>query len=516
MLNRNKSKIRILVLVALVLILAFPVAAQDDMNELVIRVAETFTSLDTLGIGSSGAHKTFVYGLHEPLIRLELDGSFTPVLATDWSISDDKLTITMSLREGVVFHDGTPFNAEAAAWNIEAAKSAEIGDITAGYQSIDSVDVLDEYTIQINMAQPDANILIELAAGGTTQALLASPTAYETMGPDVYSINPVGTGPFKFASWEPGVEVVAVPFDDYWGENDSNVDRVVFRVILDNSAATLNYQSGDIHALSEVLATQLPILETVAGTVVEYMAQGVNMLTLNTQKAPFDNVHNRRAVRYAIDAEPVINLVYGGLAQPARGIVPPNAWSYNPDAPAMITRDLDAARAELEAAGNPEGFEFNVSVVAQPYRIQVLEIMQASLAEVGINLIIQANERARHVEVLVTGPDFEDAGFVQVLQHFAAPEAYLYRGPGCNARIKQVQYCTEEYDNLEKSLPGIFDLEERAAALQQMDQIGTRDVAVIPYLYTVIPWVYRGDILENVGLNGIRRLDWVNIRFREE
>ena len=298
--------------------------------------------------------------------------------------------------------------------------------------------------------------------------------------------------------------------EDYWGESSGNADRVTVRIILDASATTLNYQSGDIHAIFSLRASELPLLEAVAGTVSGSVARGINVLALNRHRPPFDNIHNRRAVMHAIDVEPVINLVYGGLAQPARGITPPNSWAFSEESPPVITRDLDAARAELAAAGNAEGFEFSVSVVAQPFRIQVLEIMQASLAEVGISLIIQANERARHIAALREDTDIAEAGFVQILAQRSAPEGYLEPFAGCSAALLMVRHCTDEYEALREELPGIFDSADRAAHVRRMNDITWREMIAVPYLYPRIPYVYRGDIIDDFALNGYGLLDWTN------
>ena len=511
MLNRNLSRIRILALLALVLILAGSVSAQDAMNEFVIGVSETVVTLDMSIRSPSLAHKQVSYAIYEPLLRLGTDGSINPSLASDWTLSDDKLTITLNLREGVTFHDGSTLDAETVVWNINGARDAEFGDgALADYGRIESVEASDDLTVQVNMSAPDANILAALAAGSDSKALIMSRAAYEALGADEYAFNPSGTGPFKLASWEPGVELVLERNEDYWGESSGNADRVSFRIILDASATTLNYQSGDIHAIFSLRASELPLLEAVPGTVSGGVARGVNVLALNLHRPPFDNIHNRLAVMHALDVEPIINLVYGGLAQPARGITPPNSWAFSEESPSAITRDLDAARAELAAAGNPEGFEFNVSVVSQPFRIQVMEIMQASLAEVGINLIIQANERARHIAALREDTDIAEAGFVQILASLSAPEAYLGPFAGCNAPLKMVRYCSDEYEALRAELPGIFDSAERAAQVRRMNDLAWREAISVPYLYPQIPYVYRGDIIEDFALNGYGLLDWTN------
>ena len=511
MFNEIRPRVRTLALLGLVLVLAGAVGAQGMTNEFVIGVSETVVTLD-MGIRSpSLAHKQVSYAIYEPLLRLGTDGSINPGLASDWTMSDDRLTITLNLRDGVTFHDGSALDADAVVWNIDAARDPDFGDgALADYGRIESVEAVDDLTVQINMSAPDANILPALAAGSDARALIMSRAAYEALGADEYAFNPSGTGPFKLANWEPGVELVLERYANYWGESRGNADRVSFRIILDASAATLNYQSGDVHAMFSVSAPELPLLEAVSGTVSGAVARGVNVLALNQHRPPFDNIHNRRAVMYAIDVEPVIHLVYGGLAQPARGITPPNSFAFSDESPPAIARDLDAARAELAAAGNPDGFEFEVSVVAQPFRIQVLEIMQASLAEVGISLVIQANERARHIAALREDTDIAEAGFVQILAALSAPEAYLSRFAGCSANIKIVGYCTDEYEALVAELPGLFDSAERVAHVRRMNELAWRDTVSVPYLYPQLPYVYRGDIIEGFALNGYGLLDWTN------
>ena len=246
--------------------LAGSVSAQDAMNEFVIGVSETVVTLDMSMRSPSLAHKQVSYAIYDPLLRLETDGSISPSLAADWTISDDKLTITLNLREGVAFHDGSTLDADTVVWNINGARDPEFGDgAVVDYRRIESVEALDDLTVQVNMSEPDANLMVALAASTDARALIMSRAAREALGADEYAFNPSGTGPFKLASWEPGVELVLERNEDYWGESSGNADRVTFRVILDASATTLNYQSGDIHAIFSLRASELPLLEAVDG-----------------------------------------------------------------------------------------------------------------------------------------------------------------------------------------------------------------------------------------------------------
>ena len=421
---RNRSRIRILVLLALVLILAGSVSAQDAMNEFVIGVSETVVTLDMSMRSPSLAHKQVSYAIYDPLLRLGTDGSISPSLATDWTISDDKLTITLNLREGVAFHDGSPLDADTVVWNINGARDPEFGDgAVVDYGRIESVEALDDLTVQVNMSQPDANIT-GCACG---QQRRASPdhvpaAAYEALGADEYAFNPSGTGPFKLASWEPGVELVLERNEDYWGESSGNADRVTIRVILDASATTLNYQSGDIHAIFSLRASELPLLEAVDGTVSGAIARGVNVLALNQHRPPFDNIHNRRAVMHALDVEPVINLVYGGLAQPARGITPPNSWAFSEESP---PRDHAGILMLLARSWRRQETR---KVLNSTYRLlrnrfvsRYWRSCRRVLQKLGCSLIIQANERARHIAALREDNDIAEAGFVQILAHRGTP-----------------------------------------------------------------------------------------------
>ena len=111
--NKSKSILKLVVVLGLVLLLTSAVTAQDNVKEFTVLSSETFTQLNTAILAPSNGHSTLMFGIHEPLIRLNPDGSFSPCLATDWSVSDDGLTYTFHLRQGVTFHDGTPWNADA-------------------------------------------------------------------------------------------------------------------------------------------------------------------------------------------------------------------------------------------------------------------------------------------------------------------------------------------------------------------------------------------------------------------
>ena len=208
MINRNRSRIRILALLALVLMLAGSVGAQDAMSEFVIGVSETVVTLDMSMRSPSLAHKQVSYAIYDPLLRLGTDGSINPSLASDWSLSDDKLTVTLNLREGIAFHDGSPLDADTVVWNINGARDAEFGDgAVADYGRIESVEALDDLTVQVNLSQPDNNILLALAAGSDARTLIMSRAAYEDLGADEYAFNPSGTGTVQIGQLGTGSRV---------------------------------------------------------------------------------------------------------------------------------------------------------------------------------------------------------------------------------------------------------------------------------------------------------------------
>jgi len=189
-------------------------------------------SLDPL-FGDAPSKDRSIYNLfYETLLRIGPDGEREPILAECWNIEDNNQTITFNLRKGIKFHDGTDFNAEVAAYNLRRASKPD-SPVRDQFETIESINVIDKYTLQIKLKSPSAIIFAVLAQEA---GMMISPTALENLGED-YHRNPVGTGPMKFEKWLGGEQIEAVPFEKYWRNGDDNqplpyLNKVVVRFII--------------------------------------------------------------------------------------------------------------------------------------------------------------------------------------------------------------------------------------------------------------------------------------------
>ncbi|MCA9917133.1 MAG: ABC transporter substrate-binding protein [Anaerolineales bacterium] len=432
-------------------------------------------------------------GLFDTLVRVTPDGEVIPWLAESWDISDDGLSIVFHLREGVNFIDGTPVNADAV---IASADLFQDPDLYLGRSvlSMSGWEKVDDYTVEFTFDYPDATALYTLSSGTTA---IISPTAWETMGPEEFAINPVGSGPYMLEKWEPGVEIIMVKNPDYWQEGVGLADTIVWRNFQDGGAAVLAAQAGELDLLMQQEPKDVPLFLGIDGFQVDSVKAGWYSLVLNTRIPPFDKIENRMAFAYAIDYNALVNVGFEGWASPAEGLIPPDSWAYVPGSVAPLTMDLDAAREMLAAACNPDGFTFKVSVTPQPFRSQLLQIMQSSLSEVGITLEIEVNEFARHIEILRDDHNGANAGFVVQQNLHPDPAQWMRLYAGCNALVGMSGWCDPEsgLDELLAASVATFDRDERIAILDEANKMEMEQFVVIPYAFNQTIYAWNSDKL---------------------
>ena len=251
-----------------------------------------------------------------------------PCLAETWSLSADGRTCIFALREGVKFHDGTPLNATAVAWNFNRQtdpnapgyfSSADFAGGSAFLGNIEAVRVLDEQRLEFRLKKPSAALLSNLA---TAAAFLISPRALADYGEGLPR-HPVGTGPYKLREWMPNERIVLEANPDYWGRK-AKCNRVVFKVVPNSSARFIQLQTGQVHAMDGLDPNDLDSVRAEKSLkLVE--APGINLafLAFNCRKPPMDRVEFRQAVAMAIQKQPLIESVYRGAAVAAACVLPP-------------------------------------------------------------------------------------------------------------------------------------------------------------------------------------------------
>jgi len=391
-------------------------AAEMGEETLIFAQSADAGTLDP-ALETSGNSLAPAYHIYEGLTDFE-PGTTTPLprLATAWEASEDGLEWTFTLREGVTFHDGTPFNADAVVFNFErwwdtdnpynlgADQFIYWDYMFQGFKGdensvVAGIEKVDDMTVKLMLNRPNASLLNTLAMENFR---FASPTAVMEQG-ETYGTaegRAVGTGPFMVEDWVKEDRLTLVRNDDYWGQMPS-LKRIVYRVIPDTSAAFLALQAGDIDMLSLwaspgpediAVAKEDPNLQVVYNP-----AFNVGYLGLNHAKEWLQNENARLAIAHAIDKQAIIDSLYPGDAETAKEFQPPSLWGYNdaiedyPYDPALAAEYLQAAIDE--GVQIPDPVIFYVMPVSRAYYPQPQptgELIQAYLAEIGINAEIQS------------------------------------------------------------------------------------------------------------------------------
>ena len=350
--------------------------------------------------GAAAAIDEVVYAnVFEGLTRFGPDGSVLPGLAESWEIAPDGLSWVFTLREGVTFHDGLPLTAEDVAFSFERAMAEDSTNAQKQlFEGINSVNVIDDRTVEIGLDTPKGALLWNLAWG---DAVIVSPASAETNATD-----PVGTGPFRFERWVQGDQVELVRNDDYWGE-PAALDGVTFKFISDPTAAFAAMMAGDIDAFPNFPAPENlaqfqadPRFSVIVGT-----TEGETILAMNNARAPFDDVRVRRAVAHAIDRSAIIDGAMFGYGTPIGSHFAPHHPAYE-DLTGMSAFDPEMAKALLAEAGLADGFETTLTLPPPSYARRGGEIIASQLRDVGIEAEIINVEWAQWLEQVFKGKDF--------------------------------------------------------------------------------------------------------------
>lgn len=385
-------------LAATALALVAPAAAQTPPNVLVIGQIAEPASLDP-HVSTAANDFRIAVNLYDGLVRnkpgtLEIE----PALATDWTISEDGLVYTFTLREGVSFHDGSPFNAEAVKFNFERMLNEDHPFAATGpfplaffFSSVKSVEAKDDLTVVFTLNEPFAPFMSNLAS---PTGLIVSPAAVEQYGAD-YGRHPSGTGPFKFEEWKSNTSVVASRNESYW-DGAAPLEAVIFRPITDANTRVAEMLSGGIDVLLETPPDNVARFRDDASyQVVEAVGPHVWYVMLNAKEGPFADKRVRQAVNYAVNKQSLVDDVLQGTAEVSAGPIPPAFnWAYNEDV-APYPYDPEMAKKLLAEAG-AEGAKLTFLVteggsgMLDP--VPMGTAIQADLAAVGLDVEIKTYE----------------------------------------------------------------------------------------------------------------------------
>lgn len=439
-----------------------------------------------------------LYQICEGLVRFKSGTlEIEPCLASAYSISPDGLTYRFDLREGVTFHDGTPLTAEAALFSFRRQMEEDHPGHLPGanfqywrflYQDVASVETDGPMTVVFQLHQPNASLLNSLAI---FPAFLVSPTALETYGEE-FQRNPIGTGPYRFVSWEPNEAIIMERNPDYWdAANQPKFDRLVLRVVPDNTVRLLELRSGRVHGLDGLQPAEIVFLDTDQGyTVHQQPGLNVGYMSFNLDQPKYQDPEVREAIAMAINRTELAMVALDGAGRPASYPIPPG-FLGEPRIADPVQRDADRAREIL--ARHPE-------VLAEPIKLQVMSAPRQYYPDpVKVASFIRSELEAVGLQVEIVSKDFKshladlrafdyDLALIGWVGDNGDTDNFLGILLGSWAAVKGSatnfsNYRNAEMDELLLAARAETDRDERQRLYEESLALWRRDLPIIPLIH---------------------------------
>jgi len=424
---------------------------------------------------SSNASRTVLHNIFATLVEVDEELQIQPELAESWEVSEDGTEYTFHLREGVTFHDGTPFDAEAVAFNFERMTDTDFGSARAGELTfVEEVTVDGPLQVTVRLSQPFGAFLPALASWS---GMMVSPTAAQEMGAD-FGQALVGAGPFRFVERVRDDRVVLERFDDYFKDGLPYLDEVIYRPFVDAESRIVNLETGSIHIINTVpgrAVSRFQENEDIEMSIVGGL--GFRGIWVNTQSEELGTPERRAAVSACIDRRVVVDTVFGDAAVPAVGPFSPATWVV--DSPEEAPhRDLDRARELLEEAGVPDGFSFPLLITPDDESIRVASMYAAMCQEVGIDIELQQVEFGT---ILARMGEGNYAGAQIELSPRNDPDLSAHPWFHTDGGVNFSHYSSEEMDRVLDAARASVDQDERRELYREALEIFNRD---FPYIFT--------------------------------
>ena len=422
--------------------------------------------------------KEVLFNIFEGLVKPTSDGDLIPAVASSYEETEGGKVYTFTLRDNVKFHDGSTVTAEDVKFSLDKCADASAGEpLVAAFSNIESVNIVDEKTIEVVLKEADTEFLAYM----TTAIIPAS-----NENPDT---NPIGTGPYKYVSRSPQENFVVERFDDYWGE-PAHIQDVTFKICANADSIVMDLEGGSIDMFARVTATQAASLsedfEVLEGTM-----NLVQALYLNNAEAPFDNEQVRQALCYAIDIDEIKLMVSDGKGtQIGSSMFPAFGKYYMEELNDAYPTDIEKAKELLKEAGYEDGFSFTITVPSnyQPH-IDTAQVLVEQFKKIGVDAKIQLVEwdswlsdvyQNRQFQSTVVGVDASNLTGASLLQRFTSDSPKNF-----------INYSNEDYDAaFEKAIDSVED-EEKTTYYKECEKILSDTAAN----------VYIQDLPEFVALN---------------
>ena len=434
------------------------------------------------------------YNLYDSLVTIDKDLKIIPALAEKWEQPDPK-TYVFSLRKDVKFHDGTDFDADAVKFNIERYLNDKTSRRKSEIDSIQTVEVVDKYTVKFNLKAPFAPLLANLV---DRAGMMLSPKAVQAGGED-FTRKPVGagTGPFKFVEWVKDDHITLEKNPTYWKKGADNnplpyLDKLIYRPINDETVRLTNLKTGDLDADFNIPAKDYGSTKQSSELVLrETTALSFNSMYFNTSKEPFSKKEFRQAIGFLIDRAQITKTVFFDVQKVGYGPIPPSSWAYDKEfAPYKV--DVAKAKELLKAGGKPEGFAFEMKIGAgSPTTLQLTQLVKDQLALAGITMNIVQQEGAKIATDTQAG-NFEGAyyGWSGRID----PDGNIYNQMRGGGSLNESRYDNPQVNELLDKARASSDQNERKTFYQQAQKQIVDDAPFVFYSFGAALLITRSNV----------------------
>lgn len=423
----------------------------------------------------------------EGLVYLDPDGKPQPELATSWEISDDELTYTFHLRKGVLWQDGQPFTSADVKWSYQTGL-AQNSRAQGALGHVASIDTPDDNTVVIKLSEPYAPFLAQMKV---FDCPILPKHVYEkgdiTNNPANQS--PIGTGPFKFDSWNHGSSITLVANDKYWAEGEPKLSKLIMQVITDPSQRTSALTTGQVDFIGAyyLATTDVPKLKQDSNVTVRTQSAipALDFMAMNQKNKYLADKNVRQAIAMAVDRNRIVQQAVAGLAVPGKGSFGNGfPWAYDESVSYDKLYPLDPAKAKqmLADAGVPEGTTMRLTYYSQNAKFSAAaEIIKDNLKQIGINVTLEPAETAVFKDNVYAKRDFDLA-----LQSFTSsgdPAIGYHRlyvtNEGTDPNVNATGYANSKVDDLLTQAGEVSDRDKRSQAYFQAQQILNEDVPTL-------------------------------------
>ena len=453
-------------------------SGRTDLN---LRIGDAFSTVDPHNL-SLNSDIMLSRQIYEPLYWINDEGEEIPMLATEYSVSEDGLTWTFQLREGVTFQNGDPLTAQDVVYSYE--RCFDNAYMQEKVEAIDSVTAPDDSTVEMHLKYQFSPLMKKIAAIGIVSQSFAEANMDDQ---GLLGFNACGTGAYSVKEAIPDVSITLEAYSGYWG-GEAPIKTLNFEQITDETTAVTAFEAGEIDVMSIPSANWAQISESGQYNTDSRPSNHVVYLIFNTEAAPFDNRELRQAIAYAINREDIIAVAADGLADPATSLATSYMLGYTED---HMTYEYDPEKAKelLAEAGYPDGLDIgSMKTMSGSYFEKVMQVVQSQLAEVGITSTIEGMDGNSLVEDCITGNfTLADMG-----QNLSLDYDFLktYFNEEYINGLNMARVSDSQIQELFEQGASTTDKEERLAIYQEIEDLTQELCAYVPLynLQTTTAW----------------------------